>query len=293
MSDEGSLTETASRESEPFFASGVVGLVAGSGALPLQFARTMQQQGRALMVAAHLGETDPEMEHLAGKLSWIRLGQVKRALHFFRQHAVTDVVFVGGIQKTRIWSMRPDMLAIRLMAKLRHKHDDHLLRAIAAEVERHGFAVRSVTDYMPELLASEGVLTQREPSEAEWDDIRFGWQAAKALGALDIGQGLVVRDRVVAAVEALEGTDALIRRAGPLTAGQGVMIKTAKPNQDLRLDLPTIGPGTMESLHASGLSVMAIEAGRVMILDPGETFALADRYGLTVVACRAAEMGRH
>ncbi|MBF0153124.1 MAG: UDP-2,3-diacylglucosamine diphosphatase LpxI [Magnetococcales bacterium] len=268
-----------------------VGLVAGSGQLPLIFARALRQSGRHSLVAvAHHKETDPALAGMVDGLLWVRLGQFGRILDYLARQGVAEVVFAGGITKTGIWHARPDGVALRLVTRLRHWHDDLLLRAVAELVESRGFKVRGVTDYLSDLLVPPGPLTRCVPSAAQWSDIRFGWQAAKELGRLDIGQGVVVRDKCVVAVEAMEGTDAMICRAGHLSGGRGVLVKVAKPIQDRRLDLPTIGPGTVAAMAAARLPVLVVEAGGVILLDPTTTLALADRHRLAIVATTDADM---
>ncbi|MBF0425774.1 MAG: UDP-2,3-diacylglucosamine diphosphatase LpxI [Magnetococcales bacterium] len=270
-----------------------VGLVAGSGQLPLLFARAMRVEGRCTLVAvAHHRETDPMLEEMVDQLLWVRLGQFRRILDFLARCGVEEVVFAGGITKASIWRARPDTLALRLVAQLRHLHDDLLLRAVAGLVESRGFRVRGVTDYLPDLLVPAGQLTRQAPTAEQWEDIHFGWQAAKALGQLDIGQGVVVRGKNVVAVEAMEGTDAMICRAGHLSGGKGILVKVSKPTQDRRLDMPTIGPGTIQALLAARLPVLVVEAGGVILLDPATTLAMADRHRLAIVATTDADMIR-
>lgn len=280
-----------------------VGLVAGSGQLPLLFARAMRRESESRLVAivAHEGESDPALAACADHLLWVKLGQFERILSFLREHGARDLVLVGGIRKSTIWRARPDRLALGMVFKrlVGGMDDDRLLRAVAAELEERGFCLRSVTDFMPELLAPRGVLSRREPSEAEWADIRHGWRAAKGLGALDIGQGVVVRRGMVVAAEAMEGTDAMLARAGGLLDARGwgwsgegsaVFVKVVKPMQDRRLDLPTIGPGTLESMIKAGIRVAAVEAGGAMIVDPEATRSVADRHGLVLVGIDAADV---
>ncbi|MBF0134997.1 MAG: UDP-2,3-diacylglucosamine diphosphatase LpxI [Magnetococcus sp. DMHC-1] len=268
-----------------------VGLVAGSGQLPLIVARAIHQEGRYSLVAvAHHQETDPDLANLVEDLLWVRLGQFGRILDYLARQRVNEVVFAGGITKANIWQVRPDLLAVRLVAQLRHLHDDLLLRAVAGLVESRGFKVRGVTDYLPELLAPPGQLTHLAPTPAQWNDIAFGWRAAKALGRLDIGQGVVVRDKTVVAVEAMEGTDAMIQRAGHLSGGKGILVKVSKPTQDRRLDLPTIGPGTVATLAAARLPVLVVEAGGVILLDPETTLKKANHHKLVLVATTDAEI---
>ena len=272
-----------------------IGLIAGNGRLPILFAQALQ--GQKMVAVGHQGETDPVLAEWVTDLCWVRLGQFQKILDFFLRHHVQWVVMAGGITKSRIWQVRPDFLALKMFLGLLHRHDDLLLRRAAAILEEHGFILKSVTDFVPEFLAPAGVLSRRQPTPTEWEDIRFGWWAAKALGRLDIGQGVVVRQKMVAAVEAMEGTDAMILRAGPLISGKGwadegsgVLVKVAKPMQDHRLDLPTIGPNTMHRLHEAGLAVVAVEAGGAIILEPEKTCALADRFHLVLVGCREQEM---
>ena len=285
-----------------------IGLIAGNGRLPILFAQAVRGQGAVadpslprqetrIVAVGHIGETDPLLAEWVTDLCWVRLGQFQKILDFFLRHRVEWVVMAGGITKSRIWHVRPDFLAMKMVLGLLHRHDDLLLRSASAILEGQGFVLKSVTDFVPEFLAPEGVLSRRQPTPAEWEDIHFGWWAAKELGRLDIGQGVVVRQKMVAAVEAMEGTDAMILRAGPLIAGKGwadggggVLVKVAKPTQDRRLDLPTIGPNTMKRSHEAGIGVIAVEAGGAMILEPEETCALADRFNLVLVGCRESAM---
>ncbi len=169
--------------------------------------------------------------------------------------------------------------------RLRDKRDDSLLSAIVAEFESEGLHCRSALDLCPELLVSKAVLTRRQPTAAEWRDIEFGWDLAKEMGRLDVGQTVAVRELAVLAVEAIEGTDRAIARAGELCPRGGfTVVKVAKPQQDMRFDVPTVGLTTVESLHNAGGRVLAIEADKTILLDAAQTVALADRYGLSIVA---------
>ncbi|WP_227657543.1 LpxI family protein [Candidatus Magnetaquicoccus inordinatus] len=276
------------------FQEQAIGLIAGNGQLPLLFAQALPKH--RIIAVGHSGETDPRLATLVSAFCWVRLGQFQKILDFFLQHRVKWVVMAGGITKSRIWQARPDFLAIKMIMGLLHRHDDLLLRSAAAILQEHGLQLKSVTDFVPQLLAPAGLLSRRQPTAAEWEDIRFGWWAAKELGRLDIGQGVVVRQKMVAAVEAMEGTDAMLLRAGPLLAGKGweegggVVVKVAKPMQDRRLDLPTIGPRTITTMHEAGLRVLAVEAGGALLLEPEQTRALVDRYDLVLLGCRAEEM---
>lgn len=269
-----------------------IGLIAGSGRLPLLLAQTLRREGGGPVYAvAHRQETDPLLADWVDGVCWVRLGQFKKAFDFLHGCGVGEVVMAGGIAKTRVWQIRPDAVALRLVARLRHFHDDHLLRAVANELETQGFLVRGVGEILPRLLAQAGRLAGPQPTERQWRDVVLGWRSAKALGALDIGQGVVVRDGTVIAVEAIEGTDAMLARAGALmSSGGGVLVKVAKPQQDHRLDLPTVGPITLERLTQARLSVLALEADSTLVLDPGDFIPMADRLGIAVVALSEKEV---
>jgi DUF1009 family protein len=185
----------------------------------------------------------------------------------------------------------PDWRALRFWfnRKRANNSDDTLLLAIIAEFAKDGLRVESALELCPELLVQEGILTHSSPTAAEQADIQFGWRLALEMGRLDVGQSVAVKDRAVLAVEAIEGTDQAILRAGGLCpAGGFVVVKTAKPQQDMRFDVPTIGSNTIESIRKAGGRVLAIEAGRTILIDGDETIALANRYGLSVVALRHA-----
>ncbi|MEO5347226.1 MAG: UDP-2,3-diacylglucosamine diphosphatase LpxI [Magnetococcus sp. YQC-9] len=280
-----------------------VGLVAGSGQLPLIFARAMRcdPSGSLVAIVAHDGESDPALVECADEILWVKLGQFERILRYLRARDVREVVLVGGIRKSTIWQARPDRLALRMVMQrlFGGMDDDQLLRAVAVELEGRGFRLCSVTEFLPELLAPRGVLSRRVPDEAEWTDIRYGWRAAKGLGALDIGQGVVVRRGMVVAAEAMEGTDAMLARAGGLLDGFGhgwagersaVFVKVVKPMQDRRLDLPTIGPATLEGMARAGIRVAAVEAGGAMIVDPEATRRMADRHDLVLIGVDATDV---
>ncbi|MBF0187219.1 MAG: UDP-2,3-diacylglucosamine diphosphatase LpxI [Magnetococcales bacterium] len=265
-----------------------IGLIAGSGILPELIVQAVRKQlSCRVVIVAHRDETDPGIAELADSVEWVRLGQFKKALAFLQRQRVTDAVFAGGITKVKIWSARPDTLALKLILRLRHLHDDLLLRAIAGEVEKLGITVKAVKEFVPDLLSPTGVLTKRHPTPEEWQEILFGWEAAKGLGRLDIGQGVVVHRKIVVAVEAIEGTDAMIARAGGLISKDGVLVKVAKPGQDHRLDLPATGSRTVRGMHEAGISVLALEAGSSMMLDPDTMLQEANRYGIAIVGIKA------
>lgn len=261
-----------------------IGLIAGSGQFPSIFSRAARQKGLKVYAVAHVGETDPGLETLVEATKWIKIGQVKKLITFLRENDVRDTVMVGGITKTKMFSgVRPDLTALKIVATTDHTQDDGLLRAFADELEKEGITVRASTFLVPELLASEGCWTRRKPNKSEKADVRFGWRIVKEIGGLDIGQSVVVRDGSVMAVEAIDGTDATIRRGGKLGNEKTVVVKASKPNQDMRFDVPAVGLKTIKTMSSVGASVLAVEAGKTVVFDKEEMVALANQKGISII----------
>lgn len=262
-----------------------IGLIAGSGQFPIIFSRAAERQGLQVYAVAHLGETEPRLEGLVEAVRWIRLGQVKPLIEFFNTNGVKDAVMAGAITKTKMFlDVRPDMKALKVLATVNHTQDDGLLRAFAGELEKEGIIIRSATFLLSELLARKGCWTQRKPSKSEMADVRFGWRIVREIGRLDIGQTLVVRDGSVMAVEAIDGTDATIRRGGELGRKKTVVVKASKPNQDMRFDMPAVGVKTIQTMLDVKASVLAVEAGKTVVFDEEEMVSLADKHGIAIIA---------
>lgn len=269
--------------SAPFY----VGLLAGSGRFPALFCQKAKARGISVFAACFHGQTDAESVAESVASEWFHLGEVGRVLGWFKKNRVADMVFLGGIKKPDIYTdVHLDDMAMNLLASVANTHDDELLRAVAAFVENEGIKVRASTWILPELLAPEGVWTKREPTPREWDDIRFGFGLAKKIGAMDVGQCVVVADRCAVAVEAMEGTDAAIRRAGTLRKNGTVVVKVKKPIQDGRFDLPAAGANTIRTMMEAGAGVLALEAGASVVMDREELTALADENGICVVGIK-------
>ena len=267
-----------------------IGLVAGSGQFPIIFAKAAVEKGHEVFAVAHVNETDPALESHVSVISWVHLGQLKRIIRFFSRQGVRNVVMMGGITKTRMFTdVRPDMKAISLIAGMRHTHDDGILRAFAGVLEKEGITVCASTFLLPDLLAPEGCWTRRKPSRDEKADIALGWRLAKEIGRLDIGQCLVVGGGSVLAVEAIDGTDATIERGAGLGKGTAVVVKVCKPNQDFRFDVPAIGVETIRTMDRAGARVLAVEAGKAVVFDREEMIARADDRGITIVALASPE----
>jgi len=259
-----------------------IGLIAGNGVFPLIFADTARERGLSVVAVAHTGETEPSLAEKVDEILWIRVGQIGKLISYFKKSGVSNAVMAGGIRKTRIFEVRPDLRAISLLASLKEKKDDALLRAVAGELERENITIKDSTAYLTPLLADEGELT-RPLKKSEKEDVRWGWKLAKKVGLLDIGQCVVVRNGVILAVEAIEGTDATILRGGKLGKENAVVIKVCKPQQDLRFDIPTVGPKTIRSMIEVKASVLALEAGKTLILEKDRFIRDAKSAGIAVV----------
>lgn len=254
-----------------------IGLIAGSGRLPLLFADAAERAGRKVVAVAHEGETDPALRARA----WVKVGQLGRIAEVLREAGVTEAVFCGGIRKPRLFDVRPDWLGLKIISRLRSFGDDAALRAIAAALEGEGVRIVSPLPLVPGLIARQGPVGKRKLTGEQRADALTGLSAARALGAADIGQTVVVKRGVILAVEAVEGTDACIARGGALAAG-AVVVKARKPQQDDRFDVPAVGPGTIDACAAAGCSALALEAGATLVLDRAELIEKADRAGIAV-----------
>ena len=262
-----------------------IGLIAGSGRFPLLFAQSAARAGRTVAAVAHEGETDPALSSLVGSLTWVKLGQLGHIAEALRSSGCREAVLCGGIRKPSLFDVRPDWLALKVLARLRSFGDDAGLRAVAVALVEEGVRIISPLPFIGELLAPRGPLGRRGLSDAQRADALAGLAVARALGGADVGQTGVVKRGVVLAVEAVEGTDACVLRAGPLSRGGGhgpVVVKAAKPAQDERFDLPAVGPRTLSVLVEAGCSALAIEAGRTLVFDRAELAAAADRAGIAV-----------
>ncbi len=273
-----------------------VGILAGWGRYPLVVAEALRRQGYETFCQAVAGHADPRLAPMCDHFRWSGLAKFGAAIRYFRRHDVTDATMAGKIHKVVLfqpWTWLrhlPDLRTIRMFAphfltRRKDCKDDTLLGTVVSEFARQGIRLRPATDYVPELLVKAGQLTDRGPTAWQWKDIQFGWQIAKELGRLDIGQSVAVKNQAVLAVEAVEGTDQCIRRAGELCRSGGfTIVKVAKPQQDMRFDVPTIGLGTLETLATSGGRVLAVEAGRTILLDEPDVIEFANLHGVAIVA---------
>ncbi len=267
---------------------GWIGLIAGNGRFPIIFAENARKLGLRVSAVAHHGETSPELESVVDRIHWVRVGQLGKIIQALQRDGVRQAVMLGGIKKTFLFSgVRPDLRALAFFAKLKSWKDDHILRALADGLEEEGITIRESTFGLSNILVPEGVLTRRHPSKKEREDVSCGWSMAKEIGRMDIGQCVVVKDRVIVAVEAVEGTDDAIRRGGRLVRRGAVVVKCCKPQQDLRFDLPAVGPQTIMVMHEVGASVLAVEADKTILLDREEMLERADQAGIVMLGVLA------
>jgi DUF1009 family protein len=265
-----------------------IGLIAGNGKFPLIFAEEAKRQGYSVVAVAHREETDPSLACRVDEFSWIYVGQLGKIIRIFHKAGVNEAVMAGGIRKVRLLgNFRPDLRGARFLAKIKSREDDALLRGIADELASDGIQIIDSTFCLSNIIPQEGVLTRKTPSAAQWDDIKIGIRAAKEIGRLGIGQTVIVKNRVIVAVEAVEGTDAAIQRGGQLAKSGCVVVKVSKPQQDLRFDVPAVGVETINSLHQVGGAVLAIEAGKAILIEKDELVRTANEYSVAIVAVAA------
>ena len=261
-----------------------IGVIAGGGQFPLLFAKAAHSQGLKVYAAAHQGETDETLEDHVERLQWVKLGQLGKIIDFFKQEGIRKAVFIGSITKINIFrDVRPDLKGLGLWNKINIKQDDAILRAVADRLEKDGIEVVASTGYVPELLFPKGILTSKKPTKDQMSDVVFGWEIARSLGNLDIGQCVVVGGGSILAVEAIEGTDATIKRGSGLGQGNTVVVKVCKPNQDERFDVPSIGVETIKTMSEAGARVLAIEAGKAIVFNRQEMIELADQHGIVII----------
>lgn len=284
----------ARRTSTPSTAA-PVGLLAGSGRFPILFAEAARRQGLRVACVGIRYEASEELRDLCESFEYYGVARLGGFIRAFQRLGVRQIVMAGKITKNvmytpwRMVQLCPDYRTIRWWYNRDRvdNRDDSLLLGVIAEFERDGLMFASALDFCPELLVKEGILTRKSPTPAERIDIEFGWSLAKEMGRLDVGQSVAIKEKAALAVEAIEGTDRCIERAGQFCRSGGwTLVKVAKPQQDMRFDVPTVGITTIENLHKAGARVLAIEADKTILLDQDQVIALADRYGLSIVALR-------
>ena len=272
-----------------------IGLIAGVGRLPVEFARAARGMGVHVIGIGVLPEVDPELAEIANSYEYINIAKLDRIFKVFKREKVKEITLLGKINKELVYAHKelPDLRVLKIFARLKNFSDDTLTLALVDELAAEGIAVLDQTELLRPLMPDPGVLSKRQPTEPELADMRFGLAMAKQIGGLDIGQTVVVKNRAIMAVEAIEGTDACIRRGGQLGRGGVTVAKSAKPQQDMRFDVPGIGPDTIDSMIQAGAVALVIEAGRTLVVDRERMLEKADQHGITIVAMSGDEVNNH
>jgi DUF1009 family protein len=274
-----------------------IGLIAGNGRFPFLVLQGARSLGHDVTVVGVKEEAFPDLETAArdagAAFHWVSLGHLGKCIKILKGAGVTRAVMAGQVKHVKIFSgIMPDMTLLSVLTRLKARNTDALISAVADVMSDSGIELIDSTTFLEPLLAREGVLTARHPSDEEWQDFQFGYRMADAIAALDIGQTIAVKHKAVVAVEAMEGTDEVIGRAGYL-AGPGVrIVKVAKPNQDMRFDVPVIGIATIQAMRVAGAKALSIDAGRTLVLDGDHVFKSANESGITIIGRSASEQGR-
>ncbi len=263
-----------------------IGLIAGNGKLPIVIAETAKDQGHELFVCAIKGEASQSLERSADKIEWIILGELGKVIKFFKHHGVREVLMAGKVTKANLFrgEIKPDLEMIKAVSKIRDRKDDSLLYAVTNHLEANGFHVLSSVSFLNDEIPSAGVLSKQKPGKEDYEEIEFGWNIAKQIAGLDIGQTVITKNKSVVAVESIEGTDQAILRAGELVSKGTNVFKVAKPNQDMRFDVPTIGPMTIDSMIRAGVRMLVFEAGKTILLEREEFLKKVNDHKMIVVA---------
>jgi len=264
-----------------------IGLIAGYGHFPLELARALQVQGKEVHVVAAREETSPDIEKLTASTCWLHVGQIGGMIKVFKRAGVEQVVMAGKVRKLHLFrNFRPDLTAMKGLMRLKDRRDDSILNTIADLLAESGLILIDQTLYAGDMLAGTGHLAGPAIKNRH-ADIMFGFEQAKGVAGLDIGQTVVVQDQAVLAVEAIEGTDEAIKRGGSMGSGKATVIKVAKPDQDFRFDVPAVGPDTLEIMKDSGCTLLAIEAGKTLMIERRRFFELAGKYNISVFGIAA------
>jgi UDP-2,3-diacylglucosamine hydrolase len=260
------------------------GLIAGNGQFPFLVAEGARKTGASLAIVAIKEETDPNIEKAADNVTWVGIGQLGKMIKFFKDHAVTHAIMAGQVKHVQIFSSAiPDLRMVKMLWNLPRRNTDALIGGVATELEKEGIELIDSTHFIKDMLASEGVLSKRKPSDAELENIEYGLHIADEIARLDLGQTIVVRAKACVAIEAMEGTDATIKRAGELARGKLTVVKVAKPDQDMRFDVPVVGVPTIRTMIDAGATCLSITAAKTLIFGRDEMLDLANANKICIV----------
>lgn len=261
------------------------GLIAGNGKFPFLVIEGAKKQGVSLAVVAIKEETDKRIEEVAGKVIWVGIGQLGKMISFFKKEGVSQAIMAGQVKHVQIFSgALPDLRMLKMLFGLKQRNTDSLIGAVAAELARDGIELIDSTFFIQDQLAETGILTKRKPDATEQGNIEYGLNIAHEIARLDLGQTIVVRGKACVAIEAMEGTDAVIKRAGELAKGKLTVVKVAKPNQDMRFDVPVVGVPTIQTMADAGATCLCLTAEKTLMFEKAEMLALADEKKIAVVA---------
>jgi DUF1009 family protein len=261
------------------------GLIAGNGKFPFLVVEGARRAKQKLAVVAIREETDKKIEQIADKLLWVGVGQLGKMIAFFREENVSKAIMAGQVKHVQIFSgALPDLRMLKMLLSLKERNTNALIGAVADELAKDGIKLIDSTFFIQEHLAAEGILTRRKPNDIERGNIEYGLKIAREIARMDLGQTIVVRAKACVAIEAMEGTDVVIRRAGELAHGRLTVVKVAKPNQDMRFDVPVVGVPTIQAMVEAGASCLCVTAKKTLIFDREETIALADKHKISIVA---------
>jgi UDP-2,3-diacylglucosamine hydrolase len=266
----------------------VIALIAGNGIYPELFIAAARKAGvQKLVACAFENETKPDINSKVDAVEWVRVGQLSKMIKFFKAHDVKHAVMVGQIAPKNLFDLRPDFRTLLMLAKLKRRNAESLFGAIGDELKKDGIELLPATTFLEDAMPAAGHVAGPKVKNRRWEDAHYGYEIAKASSKLDIGQTVVVKNGTVLAVEAFEGTNEAMKRGGTLGRGHATMVKVSKPNQDMRFDVPVVGPDTITTAAEAGVDVIAVEAGMTLLLDKEEVIARCERLKVTLLAVDA------
>jgi hypothetical protein len=269
-----------------------IGIIAGMGELPVIIAKDARERGYKVITVALETLASLEMDSVSDEIRWVNPGKFGELIDILKKHQIKEAIMAGKVPKSLLYKSKitPDLRAVKLLFSIKDKSDDAILNAITKELAGEGIEIIDTTKFSPHLLTPVGCLTRKKPDEEQWKDIEFGWKIAREIGKLDIGQTVVIKGKAVMAIEAIEGTDEAILRGGKWAGDGAVVVKVSKPQQDMRMDVPAVGPDTLKSMEKVNAKVLALEAHRSMIVDRETVIRVAESAGIVIVGISSETM---
>ncbi len=269
-----------------------IGIIAGMGELPVIIAKDARETGYKVITVALETLASLEMDSVSDEIRWVNPGKFGELIDILKKHQIKEAIMAGKVPKSLLYKSKitPDLRAVKLLFSIKDKSDDAILNAITKELAGEGIEIIDTTKFSPHLLTPVGCLTRKKPDEEQWKDIEFGWKIAREIGKLDIGQTVVIKGKAVMAIEAIEGTDEAILRGGKWAGDGAVVVKVSKPQQDMRMDVPAVGPDTLKSMENVNAKVLALEAHRSMIVDRETVIRVAESAGIVIVGISSETM---